>query len=371
VRAMADRLLTLFLGGDVVTARGVDQILSYPGTPTLRERFVRDARTYVDLAEAVNGQIERPVHDEWIWGDALEVLDEAEPAARIVNLETSITESDDFAPGKAVHYRMSPRNIGCLTVAQLDVCVLANNHVLDFGPGGLVETRDTLTDAGIQPVGAGEDRMGSQRPALVESDGARIVVASFGAESSGIPPGWAAGQDRPGVNLLPDLKEATVEHVAEQVRTMKRPGDITVVSIHWGSNWGYEVSREQFRFAHWLVDYGIDVVHGHSSHHPRPVEEYLGKLILYGCGDLIDDYEGIRGFENYRDDLRLIYLPTLSTETGELAELRMVPMQARQMRLCHPSGADRAWLREILDRISSPFHSRIGLDDGVLTLSTA
>jgi poly-gamma-glutamate capsule biosynthesis protein CapA/YwtB (metallophosphatase superfamily) len=368
---MAGRLVTLFLGGDVVTARGVDQILPHPGDPALRERYVRDARTYVDLAEAVNGRIPQPVDLAWIWGDALDILEQVRPAARIVNLEATITDSDDFAPGKAVHYRMSPRNIGCLSVAELDVCVLANNHVLDFGPAGLLETCDTLSDAGIQAVGAGKDAAEAGRPAVVGSaDVARVVVLSVGADSSGIPASWAAAPDRPGVNLLPDLEEATAGRIADQVRATKNPGDITVVSIHWGSNWGYEVSRDQVRFAHWLIEYGVDVVHGHSSHHPRPLEVYRGKLILYGCGDLIDDYEGISGFDDYRDDLRLLYLPTLAVGSGELAGLRMVPMQARRMRLCPPSSTDRAWLREVLDRISRPFHSRVAIDDaGLLTLS--
>ena len=72
------------------------------------------------------------------------------------------------------------------------------------------------------------------------------------------------------------------------------------------------------RFAHWLVDGGVDIVHGHSSHHPRPIEVYRDRLILYGCGDFIDDYEGIEGYEQYRDDLVLMYFATLSPATGEL-----------------------------------------------------
>jgi hypothetical protein len=65
--------VTLFLGGDVMLGRGVDQILPHPGDPTLRERSVRDAQTYVALVARVNGGISRPVDWSWPWGDALEV----------------------------------------------------------------------------------------------------------------------------------------------------------------------------------------------------------------------------------------------------------------------------------------------------------
>ncbi len=123
----------LFACGDVMTGRGVDQILPHPGGARLRERYVDDARAYVRLAEQVNGPILRPVSFAWPWGDALSILDAMAPDVRLVNLETAVTRQADFAPGKAVHYRMSPRNLPCVAAARPDVCALANNHVLDFG----------------------------------------------------------------------------------------------------------------------------------------------------------------------------------------------------------------------------------------------
>ena len=53
--------ITLFLCGDVMTGRGIDQLLAHPSEPTLHEPYVRDARRYVELAEEVHGPIERPV----------------------------------------------------------------------------------------------------------------------------------------------------------------------------------------------------------------------------------------------------------------------------------------------------------------------
>ncbi|MFE8947301.1 CapA family protein [Streptomyces sp. NPDC007856] len=361
-------VVTLFLCGDVMLGRGVDQILPHPGSPVLREGYVTDARTYVELVEAVSGPIPAPVHPAWPWGDVLGLLDEVAPDARIVNLETAVTRSDAFMPGKAVHYRMHPANLPALAVARPDVCVLSNNHVLDFGRPGLEETLDSLAGAGLRAVGAGRDADEAYAPAAVPlGPGHRILVFALGALSSGIPPDWAATTDRSGVAYVRELSASAAEAAVQRVRRDKRPGDIVVVSVHWGTNWGYLVPREQTRFARALVDGGVDIVHGHSSHHPRPVEVYRGRFILYGCGDFIDDYEGISGYEEYRDDLRLGYLVSVEADTGRPIGMRMVPWQARRMRLEPAGEPDRAWLRSTLDRICHGLH--IGMEaDGTLSV---
>ena len=356
-----DGAVTLFLCGDVMLGRGVDQILPHPGDPALRERSVRDAQTYVSLAAEVNGTIPQPVDWSWPWGDTLELLAQIDCDARIINLETSIATSSDFAPGKGVHYRMHPANVPAVQAAQPDVCVLANNHVLDFGRRGLLETLDVLAAAGLRMAGAGRTLAEAAAPAVVptrRSDG-RVVVFAFGTPSSGDPQDWAAAMNRAGINLIAPLTDAAADELCRRADEVRQPGDLVVVSVHWGSNWGYQVEADQVRFARRLIDGGIDVVHGHSSHHPRPIEVYSGKLILYGCGDLVDDYEGITGHEQYRDDLRLLYLPRLDPTSGRLKELRLAPFQARQLRLHHASDRDAEWLRAELDDVSRRFGSRI------------
>jgi poly-gamma-glutamate capsule biosynthesis protein CapA/YwtB (metallophosphatase superfamily) len=107
--------------------------------------------------------------------------------------------------------------------------------------------------------------------------GGRVVIFSCGAASSGIPAGWAAAPGRAGVNLLPDLSDATADDLTGRARAAKRPGDVAVVSVHWGSNWGYAVGPDQVRFAHRLIGGGVDLIHGHSPHHPGPVEVFRGQ----------------------------------------------------------------------------------------------
>ena len=364
--------ITLFVCGDVMTGRGIDQILPHPSPPELRESYVRDAREYVELAEQVNGPIVRPVDFRYIWGDALAELDRVSPHARIINLETSVTSSGTYWPGKGIHYRMNPRNVPCLTAARVDVCTLANNHVLDFGYAGLDETLRTLEAAAIRSAGAGIDLDHARRPAIVDLGvDSRVLVFSFGTETSGIPAEWAATAERPGVYRLDDLSASTADDILDPVRLIKRRGDVVIASIHWGSNWGFDVPPSHVRFAHRLLDGAVDVVHGHSSHHPRPMEVYNHKLVLYGCGDFLNDYEGIGGYEQFRAHLALMYFPTIDSRTGELVELRMTPMQIQRLQLVHASQRDARWLQDVLTLTSQPFDSQVELDqDGRLRLRT-
>ena len=353
-------MIRLFLCGDVMPGRGIDQILSHPCDPVLHETYVKSALDYVALAEAVNGPIPRSVEPSYLWGAALQDLQHLRPDARIITLETSITRSEDFV-AKGINYRMSPENAVCLTAAAIDCCVLANNHVLDWGHGGLLETLATLKRIRIKTAGAGRTVGEAAAPAVLEIPGkGRVLVFSFASATAGVPAGWAAAPRIAGVNLLPDLSEATVSAIAGQIAQVRRAHDVIVVSIHWGPNWGYEIPDEQGRFAHALIDNAnVSVILGHSSHHAKAVEVDRNRLVLYGCGDFLNDYEGIAGHEEYRDDLALMYIGDFDPEDGALAALDLVPLQIRQFRLVHPSADDADWLRQTLDRESRKFGAAV------------
>ena len=158
-----DQEITVCLTGDVMTGRGIDQILPHPSEPTLQEGYVKDARDYVDLAIRANGAIDFPVGWDYVWGDARASLTAAQVC--ITNLETSVTRSDRFWTGKRIHYRMHPDNAACLNAAGIDCCVLANNHVMDWDTTGLEETLATLQEIGIVTAGAGPNRRAAAAPA--------------------------------------------------------------------------------------------------------------------------------------------------------------------------------------------------------------
>jgi Bacterial capsule synthesis protein PGA_cap len=112
-------LLTLFVCGDVMIGRGLDQIMPHPSPPRIYEPYVTSALDYVRLAEQRKGPIPRAVDFDYVWGDALVELRDQRPDLRIINLETSITTSDDPVR-KGINYRMSPANIRCLLAADIE-----------------------------------------------------------------------------------------------------------------------------------------------------------------------------------------------------------------------------------------------------------
>jgi poly-gamma-glutamate synthesis protein (capsule biosynthesis protein) len=359
------RSVRLFLCGDVMAGRGIDQVLAHPCDPTLHEDYVASAKDYVSLAEQANGPIPRNAEPSYVWGAALDELNRMRPDARIINLETAITRSDDYAR-KGINYRMSPENADCLSAAGIDCCVLANNHVLDWGRSGLLQTLAALERLKIKAAGAGRNVVEAAAPAVLDlATKTRILVFSFGAVTSGITRSWAATTDIPGVNLLTQLSEADARRAAEYIISIKQPGDLAVVSLHWGSNWGYEISAEQQLFARTLIDRAnVSIVHGHSSHHAKAIEVYRKRLILYGCGDFLNDYEGIRGYEEFRSDLALMYFANIEAATGNLAAFEIAPLQIKNFRLSRPSRQDIEWMQQTLNRESMRFGTGVVLDPG-------
>ena len=87
---MSSDVVRLFLCGDVMTGRGIDQVLPHPSDPLLHEGYASSALRYVELAERANGPIPRPVDFAYVWGDALTELERRRPDVRIVNLETAV-----------------------------------------------------------------------------------------------------------------------------------------------------------------------------------------------------------------------------------------------------------------------------------------
>lgn len=223
---------------------------------------IQPVAIYVRLAEQANGPIPEHRAPNYIWGAAMNEWDRARAGARIINLVTSIARSGGYIP-KGINYRTSPENASCLRGA----------------------------------------------PAILRIAGkGRVVIFSFASAASGAPRGWAATHEAAGVNLLPDFTGRTVEWIAGQAAQLQRPGDLIVASIHWGGNWGYEIPEYQQRFSHALIyQAGVRGIHGHSPRQAKAIEIYKNRLILYGCGGFLNDYEGILGHEDFRGDLAVMY----------------------------------------------------------------
>lgn len=118
----------------------------------------------------------------------------------------------------------------------------------------------------------------------------------------------------------------------------------------------YSPSRRDFLK---LIDQaGVDIVHGHSSHHVKGIEVYRDRPIIYGCGDFLTDYEGIEGHESYRDDLGLMYFVTMDPAGGRLVRLEMTPTRLKRFQVNRAPDREAQWLQDVLTREGRPFGTR-------------
>jgi poly-gamma-glutamate synthesis protein (capsule biosynthesis protein) len=173
-----------------------------------------------------------------------------------------------------------------------------------------------------------------------------ILAACF--PDSGVPHLWEAEEGRSGIFFLREPGEQAAESVVDALQEV--PERVPrILSVHWGSNWGYEVSEKHRRFARALIESDtVDLLFGHSSHHPKEVEVYRERVIIYGAGDLINDYEGIRGHREYRPDLGLLY--TVALRRGAVLRLEATPLRRRRFRLEGASAEDARFLSGVLSK---------------------
>ena len=293
------------------------------------------------------------------WGNTLEILSGAEWS--FCNVECAITDRvPDRLPAKAFHFRSDRKNVACLQAAGIDAVSVANNHALDFGEEGLIDMLAALDSSGIAHAGAGADLGAAMRPAPT-STGAGVRVGLLACTDN--EPGWAAGQRSPGVWFVPtDPADPRARRLLDQVSRLREIADLAVVSCHWGSNWGSEPEPGHRELAHALVVAGAHVVVGHSCHVLRGVEVHRGALILYGAGDLIDDYAVD---ESERNDRSAVFLAEADPgPPPRLERLRIVPtvIDAFQARLA--GGEDAEAILARMELLSGMLGTRVEAADG-------
>jgi len=282
------------------------------------------------------------------WGDTLPLFRQADWS--FCNLECVISDHVPAClPVKAFHFRSDKKNVGALQAAGIKVVSVANNHCLDFGEEAMMDMLATLDDAGIRHAGAGANLEHAMRPARSVTEDATTISVLACTDNE---PDWAAAIDKPGVWFVPiSLEDPRAQQLLERVRKLQKISDLTLVSLHWGSNWGRIPGPGHRQLARALVDAGADLVFGHSSHVFRGLEVMKGSLIAYSAGNFIDDYavdpeerndeSFLFSIEAQREGLtRLELVPTLITEcTAALARgLDNVRVLKRMRRQCAALG---------------------------------
>lgn len=300
--------LRLFLGGDVMLARGVGEVLARegPGYP------------FAALAPE------------------LESAD-----LFMVNLECALSARQQRFPGagKAFYFRAEPDAVRVLSAAGVDLVSLANNHVLDAGAEGLADTAEALAKAGIAAVGAGADLAAASALRIIDRADQHIGVLAVCDHQED----FAASDRRPGIHYL-DLHDSQARRrLVERVAIDARRCDHLIVSLHWMPNWVPAVPAMYRELAGQMIAAGARVLWGHSPHHILGCEWFGQGVALYSTGNLIDDYALNAG---YRSDRQLLY----RVELGRRSILRLsaYPLSLDMGRAQPATAQARSWIEDRL-----------------------
>ena len=296
----------------------------------------------------------RPVRA--VWGDLLGRLRSLD--GLFVNLECCLSSrgSPWRRTHRPFHFRADPEwAVPALVAAGVDGVTLANNHVLDFGEVALSDTLSALDGAGIERTGAGRDVDEAREPAVLSVGGLVVAVVGFTDNT----PEFAADEGTPGtarIEMNPDDPDARAAVRDALDRADGVEPDLVVASLHWGPNMVVEPPEGFRRFARFLVDAGVDLIHGHSAHVFQGIEVIDGAPVIYDAGDFVDDYAVD---PDLRNDRSFLFEVRLDPEDGHPTALRMLPTEIADCAVHRAGPEAAAWCRERLRARSARFRTAV------------
>lgn len=267
----------------------------------------------------------------------------------IANLETPVTTRGTPPENKAFIYKSPPDALPALKEAGIDVVNLANNHSMDQGVEGLLDTFSFLDKNQIAYIGAGKDMKRAYAPVIVEKNGIRVAFLGF---SRVIPDvSWYAGKNKPGMAATYD--PALAVKAIQEARTQ---ADLVVVIPHWGEERKDDPVDHQMELARAYIDAGANLVVGGHPHVLQGFETYKNKWIAYSLGNFIFTRSTEpRTWES-------IILQASCTKSGDCA-LKAIPVHAELARAVPMNDTDGQILLKRLESIS--INARIHSDGSV------
>lgn len=271
----------------------------------------------------------------------------------VLNLESPITTGGISAEDKQYVFESSPDITPYMAKAGIDVVNLANNHILDKGTDGLLDTFSHLDNHGIAYIGAGKNKKTAYSPVYIERKGVKIALLGF---SRVLPKmDWAAGRFSAGVAEMYNPKLAI-----EAVEEARKEADLVFVMTHWGKERVTKLEKHQTELAHALVDAGADLVIGSHPHVLQGIEHYKGKWIAYSLGNFI--FTKSTTVETWETAM----LEVKATKEGNMS-LKLIPY-ATQIGQPVPMELEQA--RKLYERVSGLSTGVVVSDTGVVTSTT-
>lgn len=280
----------------------------------------------------------------YVWGNTINIIKGADFS--LINLECSISSrgKEWNKTYKVFHFRANPDAINVLNSAAIDYVALANNHILDYDVEAFLDTVDLLNKNNISHSGAGKNLKEAIKPALMkkklkpksskinsncnyefeENNNSKNAITIGVISLTDNEPQWEAKGNSVGINYVPIVldSEKYYYRLKNCIEKVKKQSDLVIVSSHVGPHFRETPSEKYVNFAHKIIEFGADIYWGHSNHMPQGIEIYKcnndkddyninrngnnnKKIIMYDCGDFIDDY-AIDPY--YRNDLSFIFL---------------------------------------------------------------
>jgi len=266
------------------------------------------------------------------WAAEKQALSQAD--LTICNLESCLSTRGEPNPSQTSFLqRGDPAAVGAMRDAGVDLVVLANDHIMDYGEEGLADTIAALDRAGIAHCGAGFTSAQAQVPAVEDISGSKIAFLAF---TDVVLPGYQAEEGKPGVAAAGDAAQ-----VENAVRNARAVSDYVVVYFHWGETSETTPRPAQVDLAHAAIDAGAGAVIGSHPHVLQGLEQYHGGLIAYSMGNFV--------FNPPREEGRQSAILQVRLGRGRLEAAELFPVY---ITLCQPFPARGAKAEDILSHMA-------------------
>jgi poly-gamma-glutamate capsule biosynthesis protein CapA/YwtB (metallophosphatase superfamily) len=272
--------------------------------------------------------------------------------------------------GRQVGLNRTPERFAiAMRNAGIGLVNLANNHTFDAEERGFLDTLRALDLAGIGHVGGGLDLADARKPVIVARNGIKLGFLGY-TQFTNIGESSFAADGRPGVVPMDPFL------IKEDIRKLRPQVDYVMVAIHWATSRSADVSPQNRAFAHELIDAGADVVLGHHPPHPKGIEVYRGKVILYAPSNVLRGHNGPNLDDGY---LARFTLGPKSVEKIEVLPIvgkgqpegHVGPYDSKLFQPALMQGANARQLLENLRNRSAALDTAMAIDGekGVITVS--
>ena len=271
---------------------------------------------------------------------SIELMD-AMKSADIMCLNNEFTYSlrGEKLAGKLYHFRANPERVKVLGEMGVDIVKLANNHACDYGEESLLDTMDTLKNAGIDYIGAGKNLEEAMTPVYKEIDGKTVAfVAASRAEKNIKTP--QATETSAGI-----LRCYETDLFVETITEARENADFVLAYVHWGTEYSHQLEDVQTETAKLYLDAGADAIIGAHSHCLQGLEYYDGKPIIYSLGNY--------WFNEKTLDTMLVDLHFTGDDQRSQLEVQIIPAVQKEYRTTAVNGDEARRIYDFLEKIST------------------